>query len=297
VDDTHYFDAAASLLPYALRRCALGLGPDIRAGAEEFRLRVGRAMTVTCAGSEREIGDLPPVTAQDISSVLESATRASMHTAMDALRQGFITAVNGCRVGICGTAAMRGGEITALRDVSSLVIRIARERRGIADGLLPELCADGALQSTLIISPPGCGKTTLLRDLVRAVSDRGTRVSVADERGEIAASSGGAPKFDIGARTDVIAGAPKQAAVYILLRTMTPRVIALDEITEREDAAAAMTVANCGAALLATIHGENIRDVARRAVTAELFAERVFKKAVIITQKEGRREFTVHDLS
>ncbi len=288
----HGFAQAANLLPAALRAAL----PKDCGGAEEIRLRTGRRVMVTAAGTEREADRAVTVTAEHLRQVLENATRSSLHTAAESLRRGYVTAENGCRVGVCGTAAVSGGEISSIREISSLCIRVAREQKGVAAPLLDRLWEDGGICGTLIISPPGVGKTTLLRDLVRLLSERGLRTAIADERGELAAMQGGAARFDVGAHTDVLTGAPKAAAVMMLLRTMSPQVIALDEISEACDAQAVELAANSGATLLATVHGRDKRDVLARPVLAGIRGRGIFRRAVIVELQGGRRQFRIEEL-
>jgi stage III sporulation protein AA len=178
-----------------------------------------------------------------------------------------------------------------LREISSLNIRIAKEVPGIGERVLPHLVEGGQLQNTLILSPPGGGKTTLLRDLIRCISD-GTifqplRVGVADERGELAAMEGGRPQLELGGQTDVMDHCPKDRALLILLRGMNPQVLAADEITDPEDSRALELAVGCGVTVLATAHGARLEDLQVRPVYHRLLQRKVFRKVIVI---EGRGE-------
>ena len=221
------FRQAAALLPPHLRRPVERLDGTSQARAEELRLRAGRPLTLVCPEGERTVpGAEAPVRSMDLSLVLEIATQASAHTALERVRNGFFTVRGGHRIGICGSGVVRDGEVRNLRQLSSLAIRVAREVPGLSAAVLDRLWSGGVLQSTLLLSPPGGGKTTLLRDLIRAVSDGeggpALRVGVADERGELAAMYQGEPQFSIGRQTDVLDGCPKGPALLMLLRGMNP---------------------------------------------------------------------------
>ena len=263
------FDRAVGLLPEHLRGAAAALPALLRQTAEEFRLRRGRSPTVLAAGRERELG------AEKV----------------DALRRGYLTARGGVRVGVCGAVAAEGG-VLGLREVSSLAIRIPRAVRGAAAEVLPRLGSGGVL----LLSPPGGGKTTLLRDLIRCLSDGGERVGVADERGELGGMWNGELQFDLGRSTDVISSAPKAEAAMMLLRGMNCGTIAMDEISLAADAAAVEQLTGCGVRVLATVHAASPSDLARRAPLRELLALGAFESAVTIRAEAGRRHYRVDRL-
>lgn len=293
---TWAFDQAAGALPQRLRRLALTLPPGERAWAEELRLRAGRPLSVVFSSGEQSLGG-PPVEPRELEQLLELATRASVHAALPQLRRGFLTIEGGHRIGLCGTAVMREGEIVQLRNLSSASVRIARQVKGAADGLLPRLCQGGRLTDTLILAPPGLGKTTLLRDLIRQVSD-GTdceplRVALADERGEVAALYQGLPQLDVGAHTDVLDGCPKAQGLMLLLRAMNPQVLAVDEITAPEDLRAIQEAAGCGVTLLATAHGGSWEELRLRPLYRELLDQGIFRTFVVLSLAQGKRVYTV----
>ncbi|MCL2003808.1 MAG: stage III sporulation protein AB [Oscillospiraceae bacterium] len=282
------FETAVRALPQRLRAAAMALPESVRANAEEVRLRAEQPLTVH-APSAHAAG--ATVDADDLAKTLESVSHGSLHTVLDVLRHGFIPLPGGHRLGVCGSAAMRDGGIAHIRDISSLCIRIAREKKGIADKLLPALLVSGRLPNTLIISPPGAGKTTLLRDLVRAASNGGSRVSVADERGEVAACYNGLPQLDVGRNTDVMTGVSKAAAAMMLLRGMAPQILALDEITAPEDAAVLTACAGCGVTVLSTAHASGTEDLRRRPVYRGLLD--VFDRLVSITGSGSARKYDI----
>ena len=289
------FEQAAAVLPPELRQQALALPAQERERAEELRLRCGWPMAAVFPEGEVSLGGRK-IVPQDLELLLEIASRASVHAVLAQLREGYLTIEGGHRLGLCGTAVLENGQMRNLRSLSSVSIRIARQRPGAALPLLSGLMEGGRLGSTLIAAPPGMGKTTLLRDLVRCISDGdGTpplRVGLADERGEVAALYGGVPQLRVGRRTDVIEGCPKAQGAMLLLRAMNPQVLAMDEITAPEDVAALLTAAGCGAVLLATAHGEG-DELTRRPLYRTMLEERIFQRVVSIQRTEQGRSYTV----
>ncbi len=293
------FVQAVQALPLRLRQEALSLPEGDRARAEELRLRAGWPMTAVLPEGERPLGG-PPGEGRELEQLVEIASRASLHTVLDQVRRGYLTFEGGHRIGLCGTAALREGEIHALRAISSANLRIARQVKGAAAPVLDGLCPGGRLADTLILAPPGLGKTTLLRDLIRSVSEgegcTPLRVSLADERGEVAAMYNGRPQLEVGRRTDVAEGCPKAQGLMLLLRAMNPQVLAVDEITAPEDVGALITAAGCGVTLLATAHGEGRAGLERRPLYRPLLDEGLFRFLVRIRREGERRIYTIEEL-
>ena len=289
-------EQAARVLPLRLRSGVMSLPEDRRSQIEELRLRVGLPMAAVLPEGERALAG-PPVTQQELEQLLELASRASVHAVLDQLSRGYLTVQGGHRVGLCGTVALEDGAVRTIRKLSSAAVRVARQFPGAAEEVLPSLLEGGRLERALILAPPGLGKTTLLRDLVRCLSDdAGLRVALADERGEIAALFDGVPQLDVGPRTDVMEGCPKAWGLMTLLRGMNPQVLAVDEITAPEDEAALVSAAGCGVTLLATAHGAGREDLSRRKLYRGLLEEGVFRRLVRIRREAGRRIYEVEVL-
>ena len=287
------YDEAACVLPEEIRAEALFLPEAEKAAAEEFRLRCGRAPTVLLPGGEKTLCQ-HIVTQSMIEAALCAASSASRHSVGESVRSGFVTAPGGHRIGICGTAVVRGGKIESVRNVSSVCVRIARQIPGIAERIAPDLCdGRGMPLGTIILSPPGDGKTTLLRDLVRVFSRRGVKTSVIDERSEIAALSRGVPQFDVGPCTDVFELAPRAEAVASVLRSMSPRLIALDEICTEEDAGAIAAAVGSGVSVFATAHSSSLSELRRREALRAVCESGAFSRCVIIKNDSGKRTYEI----
>ena len=275
------------ILPRRVLRALLSLPTE----PEEVRLRAGERPAALLPGQEEQVLDCPPLTPDELWRVAESAAGGSLWSAEGRLRQGCLSLPGGARLGVCGAVTVENGAVRAFSEISSLCLRLPHQAIGCARGL--EALFEGGFRSTLIVSPPGGGKTTLLRELVRILSTGGTRVGLADERGEVAALWNGEPQLAVGPRTDVLSGAPKAEAAMALLRCMNPQVVAMDEITESADVRACLNCLGCGVRLLATAHGADLQDLRRRALYADMLAEGVFSRCVVIRLRGGTRRYEV----
>lgn len=257
-----------SYLPPSIRNAVRAAGQE---GLCEIRLRRGRPAMLYYTdgryylaqqgGRTKEPEQSYIVGARELMRACEQVFEFSLYAHEDELQQGFVTIRGGHRIGIAGGA--RGGKICGFADVGSMNYRIAHEHIGIAEPVLPELIGKNRVKNTIIISPPMCGKTSLLRDLTRALSSRGIRVGVCDTRGELAAVYEGEPGMDIG-DADVLSGISKSAGMMMLLRCMSPDVIVCDELGGAEDAAAAEQIFGCGVSLLATAHAADRKELFMR---------------------------------
>lgn len=298
------YEQAVRLLPMRLQRVALQMPDWKKEQAEELRLRVGHPLTVLLPEGEQFSTEEMPrsvVNRGDLEQLCDSVTGYSRYAAGDTISCGYITAEGGFRIGICGTAVMRGGHNMNLKDISSAAIRIGRERRGVADPVLWQVMEEGAFPGTLLLSPPGVGKTTLLRDMVRLLSDGAEgrpafRVALVDERSEIALMHQGKPQMDVGCHTDVLDSCPKAVAIPMVLRAMNPQVIAVDEIGLAEDIRAIEMASNCGVKLLATVHADSCEELRHKPLFAAMLETGVFKKCVRVVMRDGRRTYEVENL-
>ena len=286
----HVLDMFPLELAGALRNCR----PDSQDIVEEIRCRVNMQPLLLTQDSECTV-PCRAVRAGDLEYLLERASGASVHTVADELRQGFLHTVNGCRIGLCGSAYSKDGQVAGVRQVASVAVRIPHEAKGCAAPILNALLEDG-FQSTLLVSPPGFGKTTLLREIIRQLSEHGLRIALADERGEVAAVYDRVPQFDLGPRTDVMTGGSKAACCMMLLRAMNPQVLAFDEITTPEDIAAMEVAAGCGVQILATAHALSPETLRQRALYRRLLDDGIFRRAVRIRRENGVRRYEVEAL-
>ena len=258
-------------------------------------LESGRLPGCRQAGQAGENGgDFSPriVTEKDLRETVECMGNYSLYAYEEELRQGFLTVRGGHRVGVAGKVILEHGAVKSIRSISSLNVRFAHQVRGCGEKILPWVTQEGRFLSSLLISPPGGGKTTLLRDLIRLLSDGfetekggfvpGVNVGVVDERSEIAACLKGVPQNDLGSRADVLDGCPKALGMMMLVRSMAPAVLAADEIGGEEDLRAVEYAATCGCRLLATIHGRSVGEIRRKPLFERILGERIFERFVIL---------------
>lgn len=271
---------------------------------QEIRLRADKKILLQYQGQEmyldirgrlcRKAESGITISQSEIDEILQNICNYSIYAFEDEIRQGFLTVQGGHRIGLTGQVVMEDEQrVRILKHISCMNIRISHQVMGAADSVLPYLYQEGRFLNTLIISPPGCGKTTLLRDIVRQVSDgncygRGITVGVVDERSEVGGSYMGVVQNNIGLRTDLLDGCPKVVGMMMLIRSMAPAVVAIDELGGEEDMKAMQKVSACGSRMLATVHGEGVMELMERPHFKALFSEKMFQRYIVLKRQEGR---------
>jgi len=262
----------------------------IRQRGKEYKL-TEEGKLLRCNGNEQyEKENIHYVDRCELMETMEYIAGYSLYAYEDELRQGFLTIQGGHRVGVAGKILMEEGKVRSIRYISFLNIRLAHQVEGCADKVMPFIVENGEVCHTLIISPPCCGKTTLLRDVIRQISNgnawcEGKNVGVVDERSEIGGAYQGVPQNDLGIRTDLLDCCPKAEGMMMLIRSMSPEVVAVDEIGTGEDIRAIESVVNCGCKLLATVHGNSMEDMKQKPLLNRLVESHVFERYIVLDAK------------
>lgn len=252
---------------------------------QEIRLRIGKPIIVIADNVEWVMREI--IEKEEFMETLEYICKYSLYAFENELKQGFITIEGGHRVGISGQVYIEHGEVKNFKNISSMNIRVSHEVLRCAEKILPYVTQDKEVLNTLIVSPPRCGKTTLLRDLVRQVSDgnsyvKGCTVGVVDERSEIGGCYLGIPQNQVGMRTDILDACPKSKGMMMLVRSMAPNVIAVDELGGAEDVHAMEYAMNCGCKFIATVHGKSMEEIRKKPLFESLIKERRFERYIVL---------------
>jgi len=292
--------------PPSIRKMLDSLPDSIWERAEEIRIRQGKPLLLSLdsgdifvtpsGGCTSEASAAYTVTPSDMERLLQLITGSSLYAVEEELKSGFITLPGGHRVGLAGRAVVEDGRVKTLKQISFCNIRICREVRGAAAKVLPQIIdrKNGTIYHTMLVSPPRGGKTTLLRDLVRMISNGfpelglpGQTVGLVDERSEIAGCYRGVPQLDVGVRTDVLDACPKAQGMMMLLRSMGPKVIAADEIGKAEEVEVLEEVLCAGVKVLITAHGSSLAEISQRPALGRLVRQGAIERYVILGRRCG----------
>jgi len=259
---------------------------------QELRIKVNKPLFLVSNNKEHMTKYICNL--EDVKVILQRISSYSIYAFEDEIKQGYITIRGGHRVGICGSCVIEKNSVKTIKNVASINIRIAREVLGCSQNILPYLVKSDRVLNTIIISPPKCGKTTILRDLVKTISNgveklnlSGKNVSVIDERSEIGSCYRGVPQMDIGIRTDILDNCPKSEGIIMAIRSMAPQVVVCDEIGTYKDMESILAALNSGVNLITTIHGFDVEDLYKRPVFKEILDNKVFERAVVLSNRSG----------
>lgn len=308
-------DSIQNLLPPGVKSIVSKLPPEVTARLEEIRIREGRPLELVYGGQHAfpdAAGRFAAAPAdayhpghEECVRLLDLLTKHSLYSYEEELKRGYITIAGGHRIGLAGRVLLEGGKVKLLKDVASFNIRVARQVKGCGSSVLPQLMdrPEKTVHHTLVLSPPQQGKTTLIRDLARLISEGtrelpgGRKVGVVDERSEIAACVRGVPTFDLGPRTDVLDGCPKAEGMMMMIRSMSPEVLIVDEIGTLQDAEAVWEAMNAGIRIIATAHGRDLTEAAGRPALRRLLQEGIFTRLVQLGRDGERFETRVRELA
>ncbi len=279
-------DYISSLLPPVFAKYISSLPQAKKNILKEIRLRMGKPLALEYGNGCTFAQAQGSVTQDDITAVMALLSDYSVNSVKDKLRRGFIPLKYGCRAGVAGEIIIKNGEIEFQRNINSINIRIARECTGCSDSVFSSIYNGSQIFSTLIISPPMTGKTTLLRDIARRLGDV-ANVCIIDERGEIASCYNGIPQFDVGKRTDILDLCSKPQGIPMAVRSMAPDVIITDEIGSTDDCRALADAAQCGVSFIATMHSNSIDSAQKRESTHKLFSDGIIKRAILLGNSKG----------
>ncbi|CUU47100.1 stage III sporulation protein AA [Clostridium beijerinckii] len=258
----------------------------------ELRIKIGKPILVYSKYGESIINYIS--TKEDMKSIMQKVSNYSLYAYEEDIRQGFITIKGGHRIGIAGECVMEKGEVKTIRNISSVNIRICREVIGCSNKVMKYITSAYKVYNTIIISPPKCGKTTILRDIARNISSgmpslgvTGKKVAVIDERSEIGACYFGIPQSDLGIRTDVLDNCLKREGLIMAIRSLSPEVLICDEIGTKGDIEALIMAFNSGVNIITTIHGFTIEDLYKRRVLSDLLDNEILERVIILSNRNG----------
>lgn len=284
-------EAVLTFLPKTISKQIQLMPPNLKNTIEEIRVRIQRPIEVTCAGVPIFLTYY--ATAEDAIQLMNRISQFSIYTMEEELKRGYVTIEGGHRIGLAGKVILENGQVKVIRNISSFNIRIAKEKIGIAEPLIPYIYKEQWL-NTIIIGAPQTGKTTMLRDIARIISTGDAvrsrppnKIGIVDERSEIAGSVNGVPQLSFGPRIDVLDACPKAEGMMMMIRSMSPEVLIVDEIGRKEDAEAIMEAVNAGINLMMTTHGSSLEDIEKRPTLQPILKAGLFKRFIELSRSDG----------
>ncbi|WP_286229107.1 stage III sporulation protein AA [Neobacillus mesonae] len=265
--------------------------PYMKEDLEEIRIRINRPIELTAKGETSVLSYI--IQSEDAFHLMNKISHFSIYALEEELKRGYITVAGGHRIGLAGKVVLEAGKVKAIRDISSFNIRIAREKIGIAEPIIPYIF-NGRWMNTMVIGPPQTGKTTLLRDIARIISSgsetnriAAKKVGIVDERSEIAGCINGIPQLTFGIRMDVLDACPKAEGMMMMIRSMSPEVLIVDEIGRKEDADAIQEAVHAGINLIMTTHGSSLEEIRKRPSLMEIVQQKIFERYVVLNRNSG----------
>ncbi|MCI5726153.1 MAG: stage III sporulation protein AA [Clostridium sp.] len=274
-----------SLINLFPERVRMEVNKYIKKNIQEIRIGIGKPCILI--ENQEEIILKNIVSKLDMKYIIQKISNYSIYAYEEEIRQGFITIKGGHRVGIAGQCVMENDRVKTIKNIVSLNIRICHEIIGCSDRIMRYINTKDRVNNTIIVSPPGCGKTTLLRDIANKLSCFGKRVSIIDERSEIAACDMGIPRLQVGLRTDVLDNCKKSIGMIMAIRSLSPEIIICDEIGSEEDIRALFFAYNSGITIITTVHGYDINDVISRNSFSKLIENKIIKKIIVLSKRCG----------
>ncbi|MEW9049687.1 MAG: stage III sporulation protein AA [Neobacillus sp.] len=278
-------------LPKKIAEIISQIPPDQKEELEEIRIRIKRPIEITLKGSPRFLSYI--IQPEDAFHLMNKISQFSIYTLEEELKRGYITVSGGHRIGLAGKVILEEGKVKAIRDIASFNIRIAKEKIGASEWLIPFIF-NGDWMHTMIVGPPQTGKTTLLRDLARIISSGDKRnafpaykVGIVDERSEIAGCVNGIPQMSFGHRIDILDACPKAEGMMMMIRSMSPEVLVVDEIGRVEDAEAIQEAVNAGIKLIMTTHGASFQEIRNRPTLKEIIEQNIFERFIVMSRSSG----------
>lgn len=259
---------------------------------QEIRIKVNKPVIINLSSKEVILNSI--VTLDDIKQILVRVSNYSLYAYEEEIKQGYITIKGGHRIGIAGECVLSQGEVRTIRNISSLNIRICREVKGCSNEVMKFITENNRVFNTLIVSPPKCGKTTILRDIARNISNgmpinslMGKKVSIIDERSEIASCFNGVPQLDVGIRSDILDNCLKKDGMIMAIRSLSPDILICDEIGTEGDMEALNMAFNSGVNIIVSIHGYSIEDIYRRRIFKDLLENSILDRIIVLSNKNG----------